>query len=93
MPTLRQIEFADELGSERRAAGGVECVQYVEMFLHQLRTRERAEIKHGIIDSVDSVGADRNNDIAMTREHFGNVVITLITRNRQASIVQGHCKN
>ncbi len=53
-----QIKFADELRSERRAASGVKGLQNIEMFLHQLRTSESAEIKHGVVDGVNSVSAD-----------------------------------
>src|SRR5689334_7710268 len=54
----RQIELADELRPERRAASGIERLQDVEMFLQQLRARECAEIEHSIVDGVDSICAD-----------------------------------
>ena len=67
---LAQVKLADKLVSERRAAGGVEGVEDVEMFLDQFRTRQGAEVKHEVIYRVDSVCADRNHDITMTGQHF-----------------------
>ena len=89
-----QIELADENSSEGRAAGGVEGVEDVEMFLHQLCARECAEIEDEIIYGVDSVCAHRNNYITITRESFSNVIVSLKTGNRLAAVCRaGHSSN
>src|SRR6185436_11661077 len=81
-----QIEFANKLISKGCTACSVEAVQYVEMFLHQLCSRESAEIEDLIVYGVDAVGADGNNYIAITRERFGNVVVSLKTRDRLRAV-------
>ena len=82
-----QIEFTDKLGSKGRAAGSVEAIQDIEMFLHQLRSRERTEIKDEIIDSVDSISTDGHDNVAITRKRLCNVVVSLKTRDRLAPFV------
>src|SRR6185369_236210 len=79
-----QIKFADKLGTEGNTARRVEAIQDVEMFLHQLRSRESAEIENLIIYRVDAVCADGDNNVTITRETFSNVVVSLKTRNRLA---------
>src|SRR5690349_21578620 len=56
------------------------------MLLQQLGSRQRTEIEHGVVDRVDAVSANRNDHITVARKHFGNVIITLVTRYRLAVI-------
>src|SRR5690242_15873003 len=82
----REIKLANELRPKRRAASGVELLQNVEMLLQQLGSRQCAEIKHGVVDRIDAVSANRNHDITIARQHFGNVIVTLVTRYRLAVV-------
>jgi len=65
-----QVELADKLVTEGRTSGCVEGVQDVEMFLNQFCSRQRAEIKHGVIYCVGSVCTDRHHGVTVAGKHL-----------------------
>src|SRR6266567_826471 len=74
----RHIDFADELSSEGCATDGVEGVPNIQMLLDKLRPRERTEIADLIVDGVNSIRADRDDDIALTGQNLRDVIVTFI---------------
>src|SRR4030095_12811039 len=83
-PDPGQIELADEPCTERSAAGGVATVQNVQVFLDQLSTRQRTEIADLVVSGIDPVRAYRDDDISMTGQDLGKVIVSFVARDRLA---------
>src|SRR5688572_25251074 len=83
-PDATQVKLADKLVTERRTACRVEGLENVEMLLNQLGPRQSTEIKHQVVHRVDSVGADRDDDITVAGNHPRKIVVTFVARNRMA---------
>ena len=79
------IHLADKLGAERCASAGVETIPDVQVLLDQFRSRQRAEIANLIVFGVNSIGADRDNDVSVTGEDLCNVIISFVTGDGLAS--------
>src|SRR5215510_8003577 len=73
-PDSVHIDFRDELGSEWRAACGVEHPPEIEMLLHHLL----AFIRY-ILVGIDSIVADRYDNEAVAGKDLAQVVIPSIT--------------
>src|SRR2546430_16151704 len=79
-----QIDFADELRSERRAARRVELIPEIEVMLNQLGPRVGAEVEDEVVAGIDAVRADRHDDVAVAGQDLRDVVVSLIARERHA---------
>jgi hypothetical protein len=76
-----QVHLADELCAKRRGARRVERVPLVEVSLDQFGASLRAQIEDRVVSRIDTVRADRHDDVPMAGENARHVVVALEARN------------